>query len=248
MKKKEKLTLVQQYYPNATTTGEAVNHLVNYIEDELDIDAGHVMLADSLCSDDINSIQYPTEASKFLGPFKLGGLDGFPFTGVTGMGAFASHVPNEGAVVIYYGPHIGISSDGSIGQISRFGQDKQSSCCGAAKGALKKLTDGTIVADDLRDMDFQMSTIEQILYRQKDRVLNADTPIYEATEVIYEAIDARIQELVAKTAYPCQYAILMGVIFINGDTGIGSFNALRRLDLLNLKTGERQDLMAQQTA
>ena len=49
----------------------------------------------------------------------MGGLDGFPFTGLTGMGAFASHVPDDGAVFVYYGPHIGITKDGVIGEIHR---------------------------------------------------------------------------------------------------------------------------------
>ena len=39
-----------------------------------------------------------------LGPFKMGGLNGFPFTGLTGMSAFSSHVPDNGAVLIFYGP------------------------------------------------------------------------------------------------------------------------------------------------
>jgi hypothetical protein len=48
-------------------------------------------------------------------------------------------------------------------------------------------------------MDFQMNTIEQILLNEKERILNARTPLFEATEVIYEAIDKRINELVEKT-------------------------------------------------
>lgn len=40
------------------------------------------------------------------------------------MGAFASHVPDEGAVSIYYGPHIGITQNGTIGEIHRLGQTK----------------------------------------------------------------------------------------------------------------------------
>jgi hypothetical protein len=39
------------------------------------------MLADSVCSDDLNIIQYPARTQEFLGPFKMGGLDGFPFIG-----------------------------------------------------------------------------------------------------------------------------------------------------------------------
>jgi hypothetical protein len=102
MKKREKLNVIHQYYPQAVTTIDSVNKLIDFIEAELDLEPTQVMLADSICSDDVNSIQYPARAHELLGPFKMGGLDGFPFTGLTGMGAFASHVPDEGAVFVYY--------------------------------------------------------------------------------------------------------------------------------------------------
>lgn len=242
MKKREQLATIQTYYPNATTTTDGVNTLIDLLENTLNLELPQVMLADSICSDDINTIQYPTKGHEFLGPFKLGGLDGFPFTGLTGMGAFASHVPDEGAVVIYYGPHIGVSQDGVIGQIHRPGQVKNSGCCGAAKGALAKLINGTLVEKDIQDIDYQMNTIEQILLKQEDRVLKASVPLYEATEVIYEAIDDRMQELVAKTAFNCKYIILMGVILINTDREIGvSFHSVKRFEVINLDTKERQD-------
>ena len=139
MKKREKLDLIHKWYPQAITTIDSVNKVIDFVEYELDLEPKQVMLADSICSDDVNSIQYPARTAEFLGPFKMGGLDGFPFTGLTGMGAFASHVPDEGAVFIYYGPHIGITKDGTIGEIHRIGQSKNTGCCGAAKGALGKL-------------------------------------------------------------------------------------------------------------
>src|ERR1700754_3888761 len=144
MKKREKLAIIRKFYSNAITTIDAVNKLIDFTEEELDMEPSQLMLADSICSDDVNSIQYPARSREFLGPFKMGGLDGFPFTGLTGMGAFASHVPDNGAVFIYYGPHIGITKTGIPGEISRFGQHKNSSCCGAAKGALAKLQNNQI--------------------------------------------------------------------------------------------------------
>ena len=104
MKKKDKLAIIKQHYPNANTTIDSVNQFIDFIENELDLEPAQVMLADSICSDDVNSIQYPARTQEFLGPFKMGGLDGFPFTGLTGMAAFAGHVPDEGAVAIYYRP------------------------------------------------------------------------------------------------------------------------------------------------
>lgn len=246
MKKHERLAIIRQHYPNAITTNDAINQVIDYVEDNFDLEPAQIMMADSICADDVNSIQYPSRASEFLGPFKLGGLDGFPFAGLTGMGAFASHVPDDGAVFIYYGPHIGISKEGKLGEIHRFGQQKNSGCCGAAKAALGKLTTDAIVAGQVSDIDFQMNTIEQILLKQKARIAGAGQQLYEATEVIYEAIDARMQELVAQTNYPCRYVLLMGAILINGDSDMGSFSATKRFDRIDRTTGERQSLMASQ--
>lgn len=244
MLKKEKLNIIRKWYPNALTTVDCVNKLIDFVEEKLEIEPSRIMLADSICSDDVNSIQYPARASEFLGPFKMGGLDGFPFTGLTGMGAFASHVPDNGAVFISYGPHIGITKKGSIGEIHRFGQSRNTGCCGAAKAALAKLTNDEIIAGDVTDLDYQMNTIEQILLGGKDRILKAATPLHEATEVIYEATDRRIHELVEKTDYHCRFVILMGAILINSDSDMGSYISVKRFEVINLATNERENLIA----
>lgn len=56
-----------------------------------------------------------------------------------------SHVPDKGAILKYYGPHIGITKTGIMGENQRPGQSQNSSCCDAAKGALRKLTNNQIV-------------------------------------------------------------------------------------------------------
>lgn len=239
MKKREKLALVGKHYPGAMTTIDSVNILIDFIE--ADLEPGQVMLADSICSDDVNSIQYPARAHEFLGPFKMGGLDGFPFTGLTGMGAFASHVPDDGAVFVYYAPHIGVSKNGNVGEIHRFGQSKHSGCCGAAKGALAKLIAGQIKQGTISDLDYQMNTIEQILLAQEARIMAAPDPLIAATDVIYEGIDKRILELVAKTKYNCKYVLLMGAILINSDSDVGSFTQIRRFDVIHLATGKTEN-------
>jgi hypothetical protein len=244
MKKREKLAIIRKHYPNAHTTIDSVNMLIDFVEGHLDLELSKVMLADSICSDDVNSIQYPARAYELLGPFKMGGLDGYPFTGLTGMGAFASHVPDEGAVFIYYGPHIGISKEGVVGEIHRIGQHKASGCCGAAKGALGKLQTNQIQAGNVTELDYQMNTIEQILFKEKERIEKAEIPLKEATEVIYEAIDKRIEELVALTKYNCKYVILMGAILINSDSDMGSFTTTKKFQVIDLQTNNRTDLMS----
>jgi hypothetical protein len=244
MLKKDKLGIIRKFYPNAFTTIDTVNSVIDYVEDQLNLEPTKIMLADSICSDDVNSIQYPIRSHEFLGPFKMGGLDGFPFTGLTGMAAFASHVPDEGAVFIYYGPHIGISKEGVMGEIHRFGQKQTTGCCGAASSALEKLLNNAIEPGHITEMDYQMNTIEQILYNHREKIVNAESQLYEATEIIYQAIDKRIQELVTLTHFNCRYIIIMGAVLINSDTDIGSFSSARRFDILNVKENTREDLLS----
>jgi hypothetical protein len=130
-----------------------------------------------------------------------------------------------------------------MGQIHRHGQSKTSSCCGAAKGALKKLQDGLIKEGNVTDIDYQMNTIEQILLSNQDQILSATNPLFVATETIYSAIDQRIQLLLEKTKYNCKYIFLMGAILINGDSDIGSFSTAKRVEVIDLKTNKRQNLL-----
>jgi hypothetical protein len=243
MKRKDKLKIVAKFYPKAFTTTDIVNKFFDIVEDQFDLEPRQLMLADSICSDDVNSIEYPTRAYEMLGPFKMGGLDGFPFTGITGMNAFAHHVPENGAVFIYYAPHIGISKLGEAGVIHRIGQTKPSSCCGAAIAALTKLMNNEIKEDHITALDYQQNTIEQIFLKQKKRIVGATNPLVEATEVMYQAIDERMQLLIEHTDYPCKYLMLMGGILINGDHDMGSLTECRRFDVINLETKVKKDML-----
>lgn len=56
MKKREKLEVIQKWYPGAITTIDSVNKIIDFVEGKLDLEPNQVMLADSICSDDVNSI------------------------------------------------------------------------------------------------------------------------------------------------------------------------------------------------
>lgn len=241
--KSEHLERLHHWYPSATTTSDSVDALLDLIERKLSLQPNQIMSADSICCDDINSIEYPQRAYEMLGPFKMGGLNGFPFAGLTGMGAFAHHVPEDGALFIFYGPHIGLTKTGNIGEILRDGQSTSSSCCGAATAALNKLLKDEIKDADITELDYQQNTLEQILFRSKERVMSSAEPIVEATEVIYEAIDERMRILIEHTKIPCEHVIRMGAVLINGDFDIGSFSACRTLTCSHRSTGQVENWM-----
>jgi len=53
--------------------------------------------------------------------FNMGGLSGIPFTGRIGFETFASHVPENGNIVVLFGPHVAIDGDGTVGKYKRYG-------------------------------------------------------------------------------------------------------------------------------
>jgi len=235
------LETIRRRYSNALSTSDTVDAFFDLMQRRLKIQPRDIILADSICSDDLNTIEYPERAHEMLGPFKLGGLDGFPFAGLTGMRAFAHHVPADGAVFVFQGPHIGVSKEGDTGVILRPGQTRHSSCCGAIRAAVDKLSSGQIVPGALTELDYQQNTIEQVLLPHRDRILRARCAMAEATDITYSAIEERIDVLASRTVFPCRYLIIMGGVPINSDYDVGSFCSFRRLLCVDLTTGRRED-------
>jgi hypothetical protein len=231
------LRTIQRFYPTALYFDQAAAEVMEYLR-RIPINPDDVMTANSICSDDINSMQFPITNSDLLGPFYLGGLDGFPFTGLTGVRAFAHHMPKEGALMIYYGPHIGITQNGEIGKVLRTGQHTPSDCCGAAQAALGKINDPL----KPNPLDYQQDTIIQLFQNNKQRILSKpkELQIQEATEVMFEAIQERIQLLIVQSPrdFYGKHLILIGTIFINVDDGAKPCVTYQKLDTINLETQE----------
>lgn len=96
--------IVREHYPSALDTRDTSIKYLGLLQNGHTIDISKMLMATSLCSDDIN-IPSTSFFSVVLGPFFLGGLGGLPFSGTTGLTAFAHHIPDKGAAFIFYGPH-----------------------------------------------------------------------------------------------------------------------------------------------
>lgn len=221
--------VVKNFYPDAVPLNSLMHDVIQAIFNEFNYTPNQILLANSICSDDINSIEYPEEARQMLGSFEMGGLNGFPFTGLTGMKAFASHVPDDGAVLIFYGPHIGISNDGHIGKVTRSGQRRKTNCCGAAAAALARINE----PERIDPLDRQMIILENLLKNEKDRILKSVKPEIEASEVFFESIDERLKLLINKTSFSGKHIFLLGGIIINCGEKFGSFFSLRNNEVLD---------------
>ena len=229
------LEKVRQFFPVAVSSSDFVLNIYKNLAAH-NLAPEQIMLAHSICSDDVNSIEYPEEGRQMLGPFNLGGLNGYPFTGLTGMSAFAHHVSEEGAALIFYAPHIGVSNSGELGKIIRVGQHAESSCCGAAALALSRLQNDEITAGSKPADDYQQHCLQEFLLNQKERVISSESPIKEATEVILEESGLMIDRLVQQTGFTGKYLFIVGAVIINTDWHFGSFLEMRRFEEWDIQT------------
>lgn len=92
----------------------------------------------SICPDEINNEagDLASLMKEHWGEvFPLGGIGGAPFAGKTGFRALSQHVPDDGHVLVLFGPHVAISAEGEIGeQVSRQRGSTMGSICGTAGG------------------------------------------------------------------------------------------------------------------
>ncbi|MFD1628289.1 hypothetical protein [Pseudopedobacter beijingensis] len=237
--------LIAKHYPNAKKGEEITDTYLSFLRDEYQSDLSKMLFATSLCSDDIN---VSTNFRKVLTrPFTLGGMGGLPYAGLTGMIAFAHHVPDGGDAFIFYGPHIGITDEGELGKMRRPGQKHLTNSCGALMLALeriKRIEDVYIPVN--MEIDYQQTLLERSVMPFKQRILEAEQPEKEITEVTYNNINYRVHELVkiCKTEFNCERVFLLGGVIINTSPEFSDYVDVRTFEVLDLKNIEQQDLIS----
>mmetsp|Transcript_19929 Transcript_19929/g.42766 ORF Transcript_19929/g.42766 Transcript_19929/m.42766 type:complete len:364 (+) Transcript_19929:152-1243(+) len=196
----------------------------------------NTLFGSSLCSDEINDTAESLVGDfqnklGVEGVFNLGGLGGLPFVGISGMGAFTSHTPVDGKIFIVFGPHVGISNDGTVGKVERVGKDSVSTSCGAGIGAYKAImaTDTAKEAKEtLGTKDFQE---EYIIAQLSDRLdaLRGQDPSNESItyvtnkmyDLVWEMLRSEINTFTAKPDFwsGVSEVTLLGGIVVNRGHG-----------------------------
>ena len=129
-------------FPGALPSRAVLHRSAELLHAKLGATPSNTIYADSVCPDEINHEEsaLPFVMAQFWGrrAFPMGGLAGVPFVGKTGFFAFSHHVPEDGNVLILFGPHVGISESGELGKHHRLGQSCESSACGAVLAAYNK--------------------------------------------------------------------------------------------------------------
>ncbi|MGB6036614.1 MAG: hypothetical protein WBG42_10135, partial [Cryomorphaceae bacterium] len=199
------------------------------------IDVSKILLATSLCSDDMN-IPSTNFFRVLLGPFFLGGLGGLPFCGITGMSAFAHHIPDNGSAFIFYGPHIGITLDGQLGKMHRPRQEESGFCCGALMLALSRFRDPNF-KPELKEEDYQQTMLEKVLFPDREEILAAKNPEQMITEKTFIRIEEMLYKYLraTKDQFKADRITLLGGIIINTDYGVDDYFEVRNFEVINKK-------------
>jgi hypothetical protein len=133
---------LEKFFPKALPTSVIATKVQSTLS-ERKFTRTNTLFGTCVCPDEINN--KPTKSlpaaiqsalTDLNGVFHLGGLAGLPYMGSSGMKAFLSHCPTNGKVFIMYGPHIGITEDGTAGSVERLGLTTPSLDCDITLKAL----------------------------------------------------------------------------------------------------------------
>lgn len=221
--------LIKQFYPEAEEGRKLTKTCMDRLQNEHGFEKEKTILGTSVCSDEI--VRSATNFRDYLGvknPFQLGGLAGFPFSGLTGFGAFASHIPDKGYAIIQFGPHIGFSKSDGIGRVNRIGRDAESSCCGALQATVQAFSSNQSEKND-PELDYQQWKIGEELGTEKSDITKNNNPLIKATDVMYGRIQSRIHRLLEKSSdnFKNTTVALVGGIIINTDFDLPDWFELR---------------------
>lgn len=230
--------IIKENFPNAIPAEEVLDVYFEKMQKEHNVKLEKTLFATSICSDDAN---FSADFSKVLSrPFVMGGLGGLPYTGITGMVAYAHHIPDDGTAFIFYGPHIGFGSEGEIGRMRRFGQSHDTNSCGALMLALDRLIteDHEEVYVPLSsELDFQQTMLERSLMPFKHDIVNSNNPKKTITEFTYDVTEKMLKKFISicKNEFHCDTIVLLGGIIINTDPDHPDYLDVRNFEVMNVK-------------
>uniref|UniRef100_A0A7S1TQ14 Limiting CO2-inducible protein B/C beta carbonyic anhydrase domain-containing protein n=1 Tax=Phaeomonas parva TaxID=124430 RepID=A0A7S1TQ14_9STRA len=200
-----------------TLPGSALVARTSAVLGTKDITPENTIFGSSICADEINMEpgDMADQYAKLFGEvFNMGGISGAPFVGKTGFSAFSHHVPDNGNVLILFGPHVGITSDGTIGKYLRHGQHELSSACGAVSAAFAQCCAGQCGPDFADPNDMQQTWLRDQLAPYCQEIQEASEPQMELVYRFYNVIKESIEAIV-NNDFGSGKLVLIGGIQIN---------------------------------
>jgi hypothetical protein len=213
----ETKAILEKSFPGVLKGSEFSDSLLYYLKNKYDVTSDQILMGASTCVDDIIYTKNFHLHPEIKGPFHLGGLAGLPFTGISGLEAFAHHIPEGGTLFLLITPHIGYSDSEGWGYVLRHGQHEPSSCCGALMGTLAKLQNGKI-ASGITEEDYQGGKIGELTLAHQKEILEAENPIIELTKLTSQEAERQIRaHILDVNLEHIKYIVIVTGIIINTD-------------------------------
>jgi len=198
--------------------GTALFHIVKGVtHKQFGMTPANTLYADSLCPDEINHEKGDLAdiMKEYWGEcFPMGGIGGAPFVGKTGFSAFSHHVPDDGHLVLLFGPHVAVSERGEVGKYAREGQSNESSACGAVIAAYHQCNSGHTNCADDELYDMQQAWIRRQLAPHALRISKEACPMAALAHQAYTTVHDKISNIV-NTNFGNGNLVLVGGIQIN---------------------------------
>ncbi|HEV8511960.1 MAG TPA: hypothetical protein VGQ59_01715 [Cyclobacteriaceae bacterium] len=214
---KETEAVFEKAFPGVLTGPAYADSIIRYINRVYHVSTDKILMGASTCVDDIIYTKNFRLHKEIKGPFHLGGLAGLPFTGISGLEAFAHHIPDDGVMLLIITPHIGYSQSSGWGFVLRHEQHEASTCCGALMGTLRKLEDGKLNPVITED-DYQGGKISEMALLHQNEIKTADHPIIELTKITSLEAEKQIREHILEVDLKhVKYIMITTGIMINTD-------------------------------
>ena len=132
-----------------------------------------------------------------------------------------THIPDDGFCVVVYGPHVGISADGTVGKVERSGIALVDTCCGsavAASGYVDAIMSGTkpMSTSIQTFLDFQQQGVQELILPHGKRLADAENRMVELPYALYDSQDVLLTEIVETLSTSIKRGLTMlGGIQIN---------------------------------
>lgn len=238
---------IEKYFPGSMK-GRIVEAKVYEALSKLGFNDDNTLYGDCTCPDEINHNDPGADiTSLFMHRwgeiFPLSGLAGLPFCGRTGWGAFSSHVPQDGNILVLYAPHVGVDYHGNVGKIHREGIDNFTTACGAAVGAYNAvLKDKKEAQFQSGYIDHQMDAIKHLVAERAHKIKGTKNEMATLAYQMFEIVDKFLNEIINMNwASSNGKLALVGGIMINCDGERTDMFLPLKFDLVH-KSGRRDEL------
>jgi len=211
---------LHDHFPGALPGPSVHYRIKKVLEDQFKFNADNTLFGSSICPDEINNCEFgmiSLMVKQWGEVFPMGGIGGAPHVGKTGFKAFSSHAPDNGNVLIVFGPHVALSPKGEVGKYLREGQTNESSACGACIGAYNaccSAKDPSDMAKEIDVADSQMCWIKQQIAPHAKDIEKSANPMAKLAFVSYDTVNEMMLKVV-NTDFGSGYLVLLGGIQIN---------------------------------